>query len=257
MTQSSKPFARKLYYIGVLATVCLGLGCGSSGIYQNHGPDKMKRNECVVLLHGLGRTHLSMRKMARRLQDAGYLTVNLGYPSTRKPIERIAQEDASKAVEQCRRLHADKIHFVTHSMGGIVARQLIKTNRPANLGRVVMLSPPNQGSRVAEALRDRWFYVMMNGPAGRQLSHSPDALPRRLGPVDYPVGVITGNRAAFFDLWLRPYLDGENDGKVAVAETKVDGMRAFLIVPETHTTIMNAKYVQDQTLHFLEHGVFR
>lgn len=257
MIRSSKPFVRNWCCLGALAAVCLCLGCGSSGMYRNHGPDEMKKNECVILLHGLGRTHLSMRKMARRLKNAGYMTVNFGYPSTRKRIERIAQEHASKAVEQCRRFHADRIHFVTHSMGGIVTRQLLKTNRPANLGRVVMLSPPNQGSRVAEALKDRWFYIMANGPAGRQLSTSPDALPRRLGPVDYPVGVITGNRAAFFDIWLKPYLDGENDGKVSAAEAKVDGMSDFLVVPETHTTIMDAEYVQDQTLHFLKHGAFR
>jgi hypothetical protein len=133
----------------------------------------------------------------------------------------------------------------------------IKNNRPVNLGKVVMLSPPNRGSVAADKLKDWWLYIWLNGPAGQQLTTAVDSVPNQLGRVDYPVGVITGDRYAFFDAWLSRLIPGIDDGKVSIERAKVDGMNDFLVVHESHPFIMNSGYVMAETVYFLRHGVFK
>jgi pimeloyl-ACP methyl ester carboxylesterase len=212
--------------------------CSSTAVNSRLPSAITGKSECVILIHGLGRTYRSMRKIEDSLLGAGYITVNLDYPSRKKTIESIASEYVPLATGKCRNSNAESIHFVTHSMGGIVARKAIKDSKPDILGRVVMLSPPNQGSLVAEALKERWYYQLLNGPSGLQLTTSPDSLPNRLGPVDYPVGVIAGDKPAFFDEWLLDIFTGDSDGKVSVERTKIEGMSDFLIVHKSHTYII-------------------
>ena len=161
------------------------------------------------------------------------------------------------AVRDCRSQGCTTIHFVTHSLGGILVRYYLAQRPLAELGRIVMLSPPNQGSEAVDALRDNFFYRWYNGPAGMQLGTDADGIAARLGPVDYPVGVITGNVHSFFDGWLSAIIPGEDDGKVSVARAKVAGMTDFLVVPHPHPFIMNQEEVIAQTLHFLQEGKFR
>lgn len=194
--------------------------------------------------------------MQEKLTQDGYHTVNLGYPSTKKNIESVVEEHLPPAVELCNQFTPSALHFVTHSLGGIVVRMALKEERPANLGKVVMLSPPNKGSAVVDNLRDWKLYNWINGPAGQQLSTAADSVPNQLGPVDYPVGIITGDRHAFFDAWFATLIPGIDDGKVSIERTKLDGMTDFLVVPRSHPYIMNAEYVQLETAHFLRHGIF-
>lgn len=219
--------------------------------------DDNVKSECVVLVHGLSRTYRSLNRMQETLTDTGYHTVSLNYPSTKKTIEAIAGEDFPPAVDKCREFSPAVIHFVTHSLGGIVVRKAFSESRPANLGRVVMLSPPNHGSDVTDKLKDWWFYSWLNGPAGMQLSTAVDSVPNQLGNVDYPVGVITGDRHAFFDAWFSFLIPGRDDGKVSVERAKVDGMKDFLVVHESHPFIMNSDYVIAETVYFLTHGAFK
>ncbi len=212
--------------------------------------------ECVVLLHGLARTYRSMNTMEKALIQAGYQTVNLDYPSRAKSIEEIAAEELVKGVNLCEQTGTKQIHFVTHSLGGIVVRLAMSKQRPENLGRVVMLSPPNKGSFVADKLKSWWFYKWLNGPAGQELGTGDESLPNRLGPADYPVGIITGNQHAFFDAWFASFIPEENDGKVSVEDAGIEGMADFLVVPETHPFIMNADRVIEETIHFLRQGTF-
>ncbi|MEN8199877.1 MAG: alpha/beta fold hydrolase [Thermodesulfobacteriota bacterium] len=215
--------------------------------------------ECVVLLHGMGRRYHSMSDMQERLLAAGYHTVNAGYPSTRASVESIVADCFMPALTRCRNSSPKPtaIHFVTHSLGGIVVRKGILENRPPELGRVVMLSPPNRGSALVDTLRDWKMYQWLNGPAGQQLSTAPDSVPNQLGPVDYPVGVITGDRYAFFDAWFSHVIPGEDDGKVSVERARLEGMSDFLVVHASHPFIMDSDYVQDETVHFLKHGSFK
>jgi hypothetical protein len=240
-----------------ILVVVLFSSCSKIGIsVQSPSPAKAQ-GECVVLIHGMARTLHSMDAMQEYLTDAGYYTVSLGYPSTQKTIEDIAADHFQLAVEQCQEFHPSAIHFVTHSLGGIILRTVLKEKKPENMGRVVMLSPPNKGSVAADRLKDWWFYKWLNGPAGQQLTTDEDSSPNRLGPVDYPVGIITGDRYFFFDFWLSSMIPGRDDGKVSVANARLDGMDDFLVVHETHPFIMDAEYVHDETLHFLQHGKFK
>lgn len=198
-----------------------------------------------------------MNTMQKAVTEAGFHTVNLDYPSRKMNIETIAKEYVPRALNQCEQFNPAAIHFVTHSLGGIVVRKAIKENRPARLGRVVMLSPPNRGSELADTLKTWRLYGWLNGLAGQQLSTAPDSLPNQLGPVNYPVGVITGDRHAFFDGWFSRRIPGRNDGKVSVQRAKVEGMSDFLVVPQSHPFIMDSDYVQAETIHFLRHGIFR
>jgi triacylglycerol lipase len=135
-------------------------------------------------------------------------------------------------------------------------RYYISHHRPENLGRVVMLSPPNRGSEAADHLRDSALYKWLNSPAEQQLITGPEGLPEQLGPVDFPLGIITGNQHSFFDAWLADVIPGTDDGKVSVEQAKVEGMADFLVLPYSHPFIMNAQEVIDQTLHFLREGPF-
>jgi triacylglycerol lipase len=213
-------------------------------------------SECVILLHGLGRTSRSLSKMANALQASGYKPVNLDYPSRKKTIQDLALETIGHGLSRCAGMQARTVHFVTHSMGGLLVRYYLSRNRPGNLGRVVMLSPPNQGSEVADHLRDSALYEWFNGPAGQQLVTGPEGLPAQLGPVDFPLGIITGNQHSFFDAWLADVIPGTDDGKVSVARAKVEGMADFLVLPYSHPFIMNANEVIDETLSFLRDGRF-
>jgi hypothetical protein len=255
------PHTRDAFYSGVMLLILLNAmllsGCSKTDIVIKKPPEKTVLNECVILIHGMGRTNRSMSKMQDYLTVAGYHTVNIGYPSTSKNIEQIATDHFPEALEQCLQFKPTSIHFVSHSLGGIVLRTVFKDQKPEKMGRVVMLSPPNQGSEVTDALKDWWFYKWLNGPAGQQLCTDEKSHPNQLGPVDYPVGIITGDRYYFFDFWLSSIIPGPDDGKVSVARATVEGMSDFLVVHETHPFIMDAEYVQEETFYFLKNGKFK
>jgi len=194
--------------------------------------------------------------MEQALRRAGYRTVNLDYSSREKTIEEIAARDFRRGVRLCEASGAERIHFVTHSLGGIVVRLGLKEYRPANLGQVVMLAPPNHGSFVTDRLRDWWLYRRLNGPAGQELGTEADSLPNRLGPVDYPVGIIAAGEYSWFDAWFASFTGQANDGKVTVESTRLAGMTDFLILPETHSFIMASDEVIGLTISFLRSGSF-
>ena len=239
----------------LLATLVLA-GCPVGGKdASGNSASQAHSGECVVLLHGLGRTSGSMEELAEALQQAGYATANIDYPSRSASIVELAGRVVPEGIRQCRTRGARYIHFVTHSMGGILLRFYLAKHRLPELGRVVMLAPPNGGSEVADALRDNALYQWLNGPAGQELGR--EGLVARLGPADYPVGIITGNQAAPWDLWFSKLIPGEDDGKVGVESARLEGMRDFLVVPYSHTFIMSRDEVIGQVLHFLETGRFR
>ena len=125
--------------------------------------------EAVVLLHGLGRSERAMRPLGDDLTRAGYAVCNVGYPSRSDPPEALVAEIAAK-IQACNVGSAKRLHFVGHSLGGILTRAYLAGTRPENLGRVVMLAPPNRGSQLAAGLTGnavfRWYY----GPAGAELA---------------------------------------------------------------------------------------
>lgn len=209
--------------------------------------------DCVVLLHGLARSSLSMEFMATRLELDGFNVVNKDYPSTSATIETLAAKVIPEAIAECG--PADRIDFVTHSMGGLLVRQYLKDNRPDNLGRVVMMAPPNKGSPIVDEFRDVPGFEFWNGIAGSQLGTGPDSVPNKLGAVDFPLGVIAGTQP-ILPLFSDEF-GGPNDGKVSVESTKVAGMTDHITLPVTHTFMMNSPEVYDQVVAFLKNGRFK
>lgn len=213
------------------------------------------KHESVVLLHGLARTRSSMGLLEKRLGTEGYAVVNMDYPSRAKSIEALAITVIPSALEQCRKQKADRIHFVTHSMGGILVRYYLKQTPINGLGRVVMLAPPNKGSEVIDKWGNFFLFRWLNGPAGRQLGTGPKSLPRALGKVDFDLGVIAGDRSVNPILSL--IIPGKDDGKVAVRNAGVEGMRDFIVVHASHPFIMRDDEAIDLTVRYLKTGRFR
>jgi len=215
--------------------------------------------ECVVLLHGLARTNKSMTAMQARLEREGFQVVNYDYPSREYPIEELADRFLPLALAQCaqspRLSECEKIHFVTHSLGGILVRQYLKHRRLPKLHRVVMLGPPNQGSQVVDKLGGAPGFRRYNGPAGMQLGTSNAGIPARLGPADFEVGIIAGTRS--INPFLSLFLPNPNDGKVSVENTKLAGMKEHIQIPVSHPFLMRNAEAIGYTVKFLKTGSFR
>lgn len=202
---------------------------------------EQKSNDYVVLVHGLGRSGKSLKKLEKSLSKKGYQTVNVDYPSRSDTIENLAEKYLKEALEKRCADTRKRIHFVTHSMGGMLVRYYLSKNRVENVGRLVMLAPPNKGSRYADFFSKCRITRFLLGQALVQMTSKEDSMPNTLPDPDYEVGVIAG-------LY---------DGKVTIEEAKLSGMTDFLIVPTTHTFIMNAEEVMSASELFLREGKFK
>jgi pimeloyl-ACP methyl ester carboxylesterase len=214
----------------------------------------MSDKEKVVLLHGIARTTRHMRRVETFLQAKGYDVLNLGYPSMKYKIEALT-EIVGKEIAAFIHDSEARVHLVGYSMGGLIARAFIHRHRPHQLGRVVQLAPPNEGSEVADAFHDMRLFRYLFGPAGQQLgTRSQVSLAPILGVVDYELGVIAGDRT--IDPISSLIIGGRNDGKVAISRTRVDGMRDHIVVHASHTFFPYNREVLEQTSFFLRYGRF-
>ena len=209
---------------------------------------------CVVLLHGLGRTGLSMMPLQWELAEAGYEVVNPSYPSLFYPIPELAVTTVGESVRECHSRGQQQINFVTHSLGGILVREYLSHRDIPGLQRVVMLGPPNQGSEVADYFHSLHLLRPVTPEAVEQLGTGEQSIVRELGPVDFELGVIAGtsNTLSF----LPGFPEGESDGTVRVGETVVIGMQDFVELPVSHTFMIWNQDVMRQAVHFLRNGKF-
>lgn len=238
---------RQLLVLLIWALVPVGFGCAQA-------PPPGDAGETVVVVHGLGRTPVSMAILTSRLENAGFNVVSVGYPSTSAPIDSLVAHLGAE-VDRCCGGGTNQVHFVTHSMGGVLVRLYLSRKAEAHLGRVVMLAPPNQGSELIDALAGSPLLEPLLGPAGAALGTDSASVPSQLGPVNFTLGIITGDKS--INPISSSIIPGPDDGKVSVERARVEGAADFLVLPATHTFIMNRGDVAEEVVHFLRNGSFR
>jgi pimeloyl-ACP methyl ester carboxylesterase len=238
------------FSILALLALCVSLPAVSGAPEKRQGG-----GEWVILLHGLGRSSRSLASLETGLASQGYSVLNLDYPSLKYPIAYLADEVLHPEVERLGEASPAKIHFVTHSLGGIVVRYYLKHHYVRSLGRVVMLAPPNQGSELADFFKKSPLFSKFMTPAGRELGTDRESGPRSLGAPDFELGVISGEKS------LNPinslFLDGPDDGTVTVESTKLPNLADFIVLPCSHNSIVRDKKAISQVIYFLRHGAFR
>lgn len=209
----------------------------------------------VILLHGLGRSSKSMAKLENRFRAEGFEVINLNYPSTEHDIAYLSRNYLKKVVDEDCRDSRKQVHFVTHSLGGIVVRHYLAESAPVNLGRLVMLGPPNGGSEVVDFLQGSGLGELLLGPAFCELGTAEESIPNSLGAPPCETGVIAGNRTIN---WINSIIiPGPDDGKVSLVRAGLPGMQDYLIVKRTHPMIMKADEVLDAAVNFIKEGGFK
>ena len=211
-------------------------------------------SEAIILLHGLSRTSRSMSKAGKLLAQYGYRIINVDYPSRSADIGSLAQTYIGLALSRLDFEAVNKIHFLTHSMGGILLRHYLAHHAMNKLGRVVMLAPPNQGTEIVDKIGHWRLFYYLKGPAALQLGTDQNSMPIKLGPVNFQLGVIAGNKS--INPLLSKLIPDINDGKVSVRRTRVEGMKDFVVMPYTHSFIIRREKVIKQALHFIQQGCF-
>lgn len=237
--------------IKFLKKICLSL-FATLGFISGSQADGFANGEQVVLLHGIARTASHMKSLEKFLAGKGYKVFNLDYPSTKHTLDKLA---AIVAADIGNKIRADKpVHFIGYSMGGIIARAVLNKYRPDNLGRVVQLASPNKGSEVADFLKNNWLFEKVYGPAGKQLTTEGAGIDDLLGKVDYELGVVAGNFS--IDPVSSSLIPGDDDGKVSVESTRVDGMKDHVLVYASHTFFPQNGDVHKRALEFIRFGKF-
>jgi len=207
--------------------------------------------DVVYLLHGLGRSRVAMWVLASRLEDAGFLVNNIGYSSINVSPEEVLL-DVSEQINESLPKNNQTVHFVGHSLGGLMIRAYLDQTRIDNLGRVVLIGTPNKGTPVVDNYRDS-CWMQMAGATALSLSTDEDSFPNSIADPYYPVGVIAGISEGFNNEDILP---GQDDGLVPLESAKVNGMTDIVIIESSHSMMRYDTDVANQTMAFLRHERF-
>lgn len=192
----------------------------------------------VVVVHGLAANNATTWLLSRRLRRQGFDVTQFGYPSILQTIEGLANRFESSLRRIVEQDAETPLHLVTHSMGGVLTRVVLKSFHPACLGKVVMLGTPNQGSHAARKLAPllgRICYPLV------QLSDSPNSAIHQYNiPDDVSIGIIAGSR----------------DRVVDVEATHLSVESDHYVVPTGHGRLLIRSDVAQQVGHFLRSGLF-
>jgi len=231
-----------------------GVLLSSLSFASNQTNDHIKQaaeKEVVVLIHGLGRSNIAMWRLAAYLENDGYDVHRVGYRSFNTTTEEVIA-NVSKQINDCCADEARPVHFVGHSLGGLLIRAYLQENKLQSLGRVVMIGTPNNGTGVADYFKDHCLINLI--PIAAALGTDETSLPNRLALPYYPVGIIAG----LYDSELNEkVLPGEDDGMVPVESTKLEGMTDFMVVESGHSMLRYNSEAAFQTSYFLKNGQFR
>lgn len=238
----------RISFLSLLAFVAILLGSCSPAV-TTHQLSPSKNGEYVILLHGLARSPESMQPLARELQNAGYGTCVTGYPSRSYTVPQLSERALTPALQKCRDAGAQKIHFIGHSMGAMIARYHLAYHSPTDVGKLVQLAPPNQGSEVVDHLSCWNFFEWINGPAGSTLGTGEYSLASQLSPLSHPTLVVAGYCS------INPInslmIPGPDDGKVSVKNTQAKGVARHVVIKTSHPMIMKNRQAIQETKAFL------
>lgn len=241
---------QKLLASCVLVLACFSatlVSCASPAVAATDAPEKAT----VILLHGLGRSSTSMWIFALRLKRAGFQVQLVGYDSINQDPDEILEEITTQVHDCCANVNG-RLHFVGHSLGGLMVRAYLQNNDVTNLGRVVLLGTPNQGTVAADHFRDTWLLKKL-GPTAERLGTGENSFPRTLKDPFYPVGIIAGE---FESDLIDNVIPGKDDGLVPVEATKLEGMTDFIVLQTSHARMRYDAEVARQTIEFLINGQF-
>ncbi len=234
----------KTHYLSYVAVLFGLLSCA-------HVPPDNANGEQVILIHGFGRSNMAMWKLAGHLKAAGYVVHRVGYGSFNRSIEEI-QEEVFEQIETVRAEQNGKLHFVGHSLGGLLVRSYLGKAKVDNLGNVVIMGSPNKGTPVVDKYKDSWWFSLA-GSAALEMSTNGSGFLEKLQTPYYNLGVIAGNEEIS---GFEHILPGADDGLVPVESTKVDGMKDFIVIHTSHTMMRYNDDVAGQTIFFLKYGQF-
>ena len=206
----------------------------------------VKKDDTIVLIHGQGRTRLSMLILGKRFRSAGYQTVNFPYNQTIDTLNEIS----SQLIDFIRKkVKTENYHLIGHSLGNVIIRNAFRKEYPDGLGKIVMLAPPNQPAHLAKRLKKNPVYRKFTGDSGQKLSE--EEFYRDLPVPTVPFGVIAGDKGQSLTF------SEPNDAVVTVESTKLEGMADWILLHHGHAFIMNCKDTFEHCQHFIERGRFK
>ncbi|MBN1482512.1 alpha/beta fold hydrolase [candidate division KSB1 bacterium] len=229
------------------------IGC-SAATYHYSLVQTDASDSFVIILHGLRGKSTSFLMMEKALVAKGYNVCRVDYPSTQDTIERLADTAIRTAIERCSGAGGDTLHFVAHSMGGILVRYYLQKFDVPQLGRVVLLCPPNRGIELIDTFAWCGAFRKYNGPAGMQLSAKKDGFVRSLLPSQSDVGVIMSTKSV--NPVASAFIPGPDDGRVAIASARINDLKDFVLVNSNHHVIMKKEETIRQVISFLKNGSF-
>ena len=220
---------------------------------MNKAMAQRENDQLVILLHGIMKSSKKMKGLAEFLRKNQFDVCNISYPSTKFPLEELV-DIIHDEISQASALSYNNISFVGFSMGGLLTRAYLNKYKPDNLGNVVFIGTPNNGSEVADFFKNYKLYKMLCGPAGQQLVTDQEEFKKILGMPDYDFGVVAGNFTV--NLLLSRIINKPNDGKVSVESTKLQGMSDHIVLRTSHPFMIRNKKIWQYALNFLNHTKF-
>lgn len=235
----------------ILLQLLLITGCKS----RANAPILYKPNdELVILAHGLGRSDWAMWHFAQQLKNANYKVCSLNYDSIGESVEDVLAQTSTQ-INACIS-NASKIHFLGHSLGGLVIRAYLQSNMTVlnnnTLGNVVLIGTPNKGSELANHLKGSWL-MHLGGGISQSLITGSNSLGNKISELTLNLGVIAGTKASPL---TQSYFNSENDGLVSVESTKLNNMSDFITLNVSHSAMRSNQQVIQHTIYFLQTGAF-